>query len=132
MVDVHDGRAWIECQSVEATACAACAQGTGCSWRRASRTDVLETSADQPDGTLVRGQVVELEADAAALLKAAVRLYLPPLAGLVLGPLGLRALGLDVHSIAPLAAAAVGLAGGLLVGRAWTQHLPVFTVRTAS
>ena len=76
------------------------------------------------DGRVLEaGEVVELEAGEAALFGAALRLYLPPLAGLIAGPALLRGLGGDVAAWPALAAAA-GLLLGCLLARHWTRAVP--------
>ena len=64
-----------------------------------------------------------LTVDDASLLRAALRLYLPPLAGLLAAPALLRVLTGD-SGIASLMAAVAGLAAGLLVARRWTTRMP--------
>ena len=72
---------------------------------------------------LEAGEAVEIEADEAALFAAALRLYLPPLAGLLAGPALLRGLGGDVAAWPALAAAA-GLLLGCLAARRLTRAVP--------
>ncbi len=67
------------------------------------------------------GDTVEIEVDDSRLLLAACRLYLPPLCGLLAGPLLLRIAGLE-DGVAPLLAAACGLGLGALVARRWTRN----------
>lgn len=75
------------------------------------------------------GEAVEVEADERRLVLAALRLYLPPLAGLLLGPATLRGvLGHDM-GIASFVAACLGLAAGLLVARALTRDPPPIVIR---
>ena len=124
VVEVRDGRAVVECEA-QAASCGACSSGRGCSWRRAAGTRRLEVAAAHPDGPLRPGETVELAIDDARLLAAAARLYLPPLAGLLLGPGALRLAGLD-SGWAPLVAAVAGLLAGMLVARRWSlQGTPV-------
>jgi positive regulator of sigma E activity len=78
-------------------------------------------AAAHPDGSLQPGETVELAVDDGRLLAAAARLYLPPLAGLLLGPAALRLAGWEAGP-APLVAAAVGLLAGMLVARQWTRR----------
>jgi len=69
---------------------------------------------------LVPGDRLEVQIDDTRLLRAACRLYLPPLAGLLAGPAMLRVAGWE-WGVTPLLGAALGLlAGGLLAWR-WTR-----------
>jgi positive regulator of sigma E activity len=120
VVEVRDGRAVIECEA-PAASCGACSSGRGCSWRRAAGSRRLEVAAAHPDGSLQPGETVELAIDDGRLLAAAARLYLPPLAGLLLGPAALRLAGWEAGP-APLVAAAVGLLAGMLVARHWSRR----------
>jgi positive regulator of sigma E activity len=122
VVEVHGGRAWVECRA-EATGCNACASGRGCSWRATTGSRRVEVDKVLDGRALEAGEAVELEADEAALFAAALRLYLPPLAGLLAGPALLRGLGGDVAAW-PALAAALGLLLGCLVARRWTRAVP--------
>ena len=126
VVAVCDGRAWVECHA-EATSCGACAAGRGCSWRSQLGPRRLEVPALLDGCRLEAGEAVELEADEAALFGAALRLYLPPLAGLITGPALLRGLGGDAAAWPALAAAA-GLLLGCLVARRWTRATPALAL----
>ncbi|HEX9208571.1 MAG TPA: SoxR reducing system RseC family protein [Steroidobacteraceae bacterium] len=129
VVEVRDGRAVVECEA-QAASCGACASGRGCSWRHAAGTRRLEVDALRPDGALQPGDAVELAVDDARLLAAAARLYLPPLAGLLLGPAALRIAGFEAGAT-PLVAAAIGLGLGVLVARRWTARGAPVDVRRA-
>ena len=129
VVELRDSRAWVACQAV-ASACGACSAGRGCGWGRRGRSSRLEIPAQLDGQPLELGTVLELEADEGPLLAAAARLYLPPLLGLLLGPVLLRGLGLDAGP-APVAAALVGLLAGGLIARAWTRRVPAVVVRRA-
>lgn len=129
VVEVRDGRAVVEC-AAQASSCGACASGRGCSWRRAAGTRRLEVDAVRPDGTLRPGEAVELAIDDGRLLAAAARLYLPPLAGVLLGPAALRFAGFEAGP-APLVAAAVGLLAGMFLARHWTVRNAPIDVRRA-
>ena len=72
-----------------------------------------------------------LTVEDASLLSAALRLYLPPLAGLLAAPALLRLLTGD-SGIASLLAAGAGLAAGLLVARRWTARVPPLRVERTS
>ena len=122
VAEVRDGRAWIECRA-EATGCGACAAGRGCSWRSSAGSRRLEVAALLDGRPLEPGEAVELEADEGAMFAAALRLYLPPLVGLLAGPALLR--GLDWDAAAwPALAAAAGLLLGCLVARRWARAVP--------
>jgi positive regulator of sigma E activity len=125
VVEVRDDRAWLECRPA-AVACGACADGRGCHWGSPAHTRRIEVNL--PAGrSLESGDTVELEADETALFIAALRLYLPPLAGVIAGPVLLRELGLDA-GVLPLLAAAGGLLAGGLVARIWTRRVPPLTL----
>lgn len=85
----------------------------------------------QPDSALRPGDPVLLEVSDGGLLRAAGRLYLPPLAGLLLAPALLRAAQPDT-GILPLAAAMAGLLAGCLVARRWARLPPPIVLRAAS
>lgn len=74
------------------------------------------------------GEALEVEADEAALFAGALRLYLPPLIGLIAGPALLRGLGWDAAAW-PAVAAAAGLLVGCLVARRWTLAAPSLALR---
>ena len=122
VVEIRDGRVWIEC-ATPAAACSACAEGRGCAWMARAGSRRLEAPAQLDGVRLNPGETVELEADEARLLGAAARLYLPPLAGLLAGPALLRLAGPDA-GLAPLVAAAAGLIAGSLLARALTRAVP--------
>jgi positive regulator of sigma E activity len=122
VVEVRDGRAWVECRA-EATSCGACAAGRGCSWRSPVGPRRLEVAARLDGRGLETGEAVEVEVDEPALFAAALRLYLPPLAGLIAGPALLRGVGGDAAAWPALAAVA-GLALGCFVARRWTRSAP--------
>jgi positive regulator of sigma E activity len=112
-----DGRRIVvACKPSAAAACAACAAGRGCGAR--ARSGESRLTLDVPAGRPLPavGDLIELEAPAVDLLGAAAWLYLPPLAGLLAGPLLLRALGLG-DGLLVLLAAAAGLVAGMLVAR---------------
>jgi positive regulator of sigma E activity len=130
VVEVRDGRAWLECRPA-AGACGACAGGRGCNWRSPAHPRRLEVALP-PDGRrLASGDTVELEADETALFLAALRLYLPPLAGLIAGPALLRGFGWDAGAL-PLLAAVAGLLAGGFVARIWTRRVPPLTLHLPS
>lgn len=76
------------------------------------------------DGRVLEaGEALDLEADETTLFAAALRLYLPPLAGLIAGPALLRGLAGDVAAW-PAVAAVAGLLLGCLLARHWTRTVP--------
>jgi positive regulator of sigma E activity len=128
VVEVRDGRAWVECRA-ETAGCGACATGHGCAWRTRAGVARRLTVPGLLDGRpLETGEPVELEADEARLLAAALRLYLPPLCGLLAGPALMRGLAWEPGAV-PLLAGAVGLLAGSVVARAWTRHGPAIALR---
>ena len=121
VVEVRDGRAWVEC-AAEASGCTHCAGGRGCAWARTGpRRVALESTLGGRE--LTPGERVQLEADERRLLGAALRLYLPPLVGLLAGPALLRASQLDA-GVLPLLAATCGLLAGAAVARHLTRRAP--------
>ena len=117
---VDAGRARIECGSSNHPACGTCAAGRGCGWQRSSQPRRLEIDARQGSRTLVPGDQLEVQIDDARLLRAACRLYLPPLAGLLAGPALLRVVGCE-QGATPLLAALLGLVAGGLIAWRWTR-----------
>lgn len=118
VVAVDGELARVEC-AAEAAGCAACARGRGCSWRRPGPGLLRVPSVGSGSGRLRPGDAVLVAVDDAELLSAALRIYLPPLLGLLALPAACRALGLTGDGPA-LLAAVIGLVLGLLVGRALT------------
>ena len=117
---VEAGRARVECGVANHPVCGACAAGHGCGWQRSNRPRQLEIDARRGPRMLVPGDRLEVQIDDTRLLRAACRLYLPPLAGLLAGPAMLRVAGWE-WGVTPLLGAALGLlAGGLLAWR-WTR-----------
>jgi positive regulator of sigma E activity len=117
---VEAGRARVECGVAHHPACGTCATGRGCGWQRSSHPRQLEIDARQGTRTLAPGDRLEVQIDDARLLRAACRLYLPPLAGLLAGPALLRVAGWE-PGLTPLLAAVFGLAAGGLLARRWTR-----------
>lgn len=132
VVAVREGRAWVDCEVGPAAHCGGCGQqGQGCSWVRPRTGTRLEVPAELDGRTLAKGERLQLDADEGRLLRAALRLYLPPIAGLLLGPALLRWIGLEA-GMAPLAASAAGFLLGGLLARAWTRGgAPVVELRRA-
>jgi len=127
VVAIHDGRAIVECRA-QASGCASCSGGRGCSWRRLTGTNSLSVPSNQPGKNLETGDIVSLMIDDGSLLAAAARLYLPPLAGLLLGPALLQAITTAAAGPSSLVAAGAGLLAGLIVARRWTARTPEVTV----
>jgi positive regulator of sigma E activity len=117
---VEAGRARVECGVSNYPVCGTCAAGHGCGWQRSNQPRRLEVDARQGLRTLAPGDRLEVQVDDARLLRAACRLYLPPLAGLLAGPAMLRIMGWE-QGVLPLLGALLGLvAGGFLAWR-WAR-----------
>ena len=117
---VEAGRADIECGVSSHPACGACASGRGCGWQRSNGPRRLEIPARQGSRTLEPGDRLEVQVDEGRLLRAACRLYLPPLAGLLAGPALFRVAGWE-QGATPLLGAVLGLLAGGLVAWRWTR-----------
>jgi positive regulator of sigma E activity len=117
---VEAGRARVECGVSNHPACGMCATGRGCGWLRSNRPRRLEIDAHQGLHTLEPGDRLEVQIDDTRLLRAACRLYLPPVAGLLAGPALVRVAGWEWGG-APLLGAALGLIAGGLIARRWTR-----------
>jgi len=130
VVELRDGQAVIAC-SAQPFDCPQCGAGRGCDWQSPPASRSLEVQVRQPIGALQPGDAVLLEVSDTGLLRAAARLYLPPLAGLLLAPALLRAAQPDT-GILPLAAAVAGLLAGCLVARRWARQPPAIVLRSAS
>jgi positive regulator of sigma E activity len=117
---VEAGRARVECGVLNHPACGTCAAGRGCGWQRTNQRRRLEIDAHQGVRTLEPGDRLELQIDDARLLRAACRLYLPPLAGLLAGPALLRVAGWE-RGFTPLLGAVLGLVVGGLLAWWWTR-----------
>ncbi len=117
---VEAGRARVECGVSNQPACGTCAAGRGCGWQRSNQPRRLEIDAHQGIRTLEPGDRLAVQVDDASLLRAACRLYLPPLAGLLAGPALLRVAGLE-QGVAPLLGAVLGLFAGGLIAWRWTR-----------
>jgi len=132
VLDVRDDRARLACD--EQPTCHACRGGHGCAlrWLGASGRAGLEVPSVDVDGTrLVAGQSVSVEVPDHELLGSAARVYLPPLAGLLVGPALVRWSG-SGGEVAALLAATVGVVLGWALARLWLRHSPPsVTVRHA-
>lgn len=82
------------------------------------------------DGSaLVAGQSVTIEVADGELLRSAAKVYLLPLAGLLIGPALVRWIGIASDSAA-LVAAVTGVVVGWALARGWVRRAPPsFTVR---
>jgi len=125
VASVSAGRARLACEA-PAAGCAACAGGRGCALRWLGRTD--GTSFEVPEflaggDRLVPGDPVVIEVGDGDLLRAALRAYLPPLAGLLAGAVVARVVAGAGEGVAALAGLA-GLAIGWRVSRAWLERVP--------
>jgi positive regulator of sigma E activity len=122
--DVREGRAWLACEAATG-ACTACAAGRGCALRLLgpSGGGLLEVPAQGPGGTLLaRGDALTIEVSDRELLRAAVAAYVPPLIGLLAGPL--VATLLSASDRIAVAAAGAGLVLGWAVSRACLRRSP--------
>jgi positive regulator of sigma E activity len=117
---LDEGQAWVTCHPA-GSGCDHCANGIGCAAeRRAKANSCLLVELPGPHERPERGAPVTLEVDDDALLRLARRMYLPPLAGLLLGPAVVRAA--EVPGEAWQAGAAVmGFIAGALIARLWTR-----------
>lgn len=124
---VADDRAVVEC-ATPTSACDACASGTGCRGLTLARQRPRTLDVALPAGMECRtGDTVDLVVDETRLLRAALRLYLPPLAGLLAAPALLHVVD-GAAGARELAAAATGLLAGLAVARHWTRRVPVVSL----
>ena len=82
------------------------------------------------DGSaLVAGQSVTIEVADGELLRSAAKVYLLPLAGLLIGPALVRWIGIASESAA-LVGAVTGVVLGWALARGWVRRAPPrFTVR---
>jgi sigma-E factor negative regulatory protein RseC len=122
---VHAGRVRLECES-PAQACGACAGRGGCAlrWLAGPGNPELDVAPPAPEGAPLRpGDGVIIEVDDGELLRAAALAYVPPLAGLLAGPVVVAAL-IPGSELAALAGALVGLAAGWGASRAWLRRSP--------
>jgi positive regulator of sigma E activity len=117
---IEAGIARIECSPQGQPGCAACATGRGCSWQRSNQHRHIEIDTRREGAGLAPGDALELQVEEGRLLWAAVRLYLPPLAGVLIGPALCRVLGIE-HGLWPLFAAGAGLALGVAVAWHWAR-----------
>ena len=130
---VHAGRAWLECEP-PAAHCGACAGRGRCAlrWLAGSGRPTLDVESPAADGSPLRpGDGVIIEIDDGELLRAATLAYLPPLVGLLAGPVAAVALS-PGSDAAALTGAVLGLATGWGASRAWLRRSPPrYRLRTA-
>lgn len=125
VLEVEAGRARLSCET-PATGCVACGGGRGCAlrWLARSAGPTLEVAATSREGhPLVAGDGVALEVSDGELLRSTLLAYLPPLAGLLAGPLIVRFAVAGNEAGAAIAAVA-GLALGWGASRAWLRRSP--------
>lgn len=124
VLGVVDGRARLACEAQ--VHCGACQGGRGCALRWFGRgprgLEVVAPAAAEGE-LLQAGQVVELEVRDSELLRTTVRASLPPLVGLLGGPLLVRFTGVGGEAT-ELLAAAVGIGFGWAIARAWLRRSP--------
>lgn len=134
VLEVNGARARLGCDSA-AAGCPACAGRDGCALQRlaGTRKSRLEVPTHAVDGALlVTGSRVWVEVEDGALLAAAARACLPPLAGLLAVPLLVHATTADGGEGALLLGAVAGLLLGWAAARAWLRRSPPrFAVRMA-
>jgi sigma-E factor negative regulatory protein RseC len=124
VLTVRDGRARIACD--DRAACGACGRGGRCAlkWFSGGTGTTLEVPARISDQVLLRpGQAVTIAVGDGEVLRAAATVYLPPLAGLLLGAVAGTALGIAGEAGTLLVATAGGLAGWR-VARSWSRNRP--------
>lgn len=125
VLEVQDGRARLACET-DATGCVACSGGRGCAlrWLARSAGATLEVAATSQDGRpLVPGDGVALEVSDGELLRSTILAYLPPLAGLLAGPLIAR-FAVGGNEAWTALAAVAGLALGWGASRSWLRRSP--------
>lgn len=123
--EVRDGRARLACDAA-GIGCGACAGGRGCAMRWLARPggSLLEVEAARVEGMALRpGDGVIVEVADGELLRAAALAYLPPLVGLLAGPVMAAHLAPGGELLA-IAATVPGLAAGWWVARLWLGRRP--------
>ncbi len=130
---VQAGRLRLECES-PAVACGACAGRGRCAlrWLAGPGNPELDVADPAPEGAPLRpGDGVIIEVDDGELLRAAALAYVPPLAGLLAGPVAVAVLT-PGSELAALAGAVLGLVAGWGASRAWLRRSPPrYRLRTA-
>jgi sigma-E factor negative regulatory protein RseC len=121
---VRDGRAHVACDNH--AACGACGRAGRCAlkWFSGGAGATLEVPARTADQVLlVPGQAVSIAVGDGEVLRAAATVYLPPLAGLLLGAAAGTAFGV-AGDVGTLLAAAVGGIAGWGIARVWSRRRP--------
>jgi sigma-E factor negative regulatory protein RseC len=126
---VHEDRARVEC-APGPSGCGACDTGRGCSWRRLGAR-FLEVSGRVDGQRLEPGDPVRLTIEDGALLRAATRIYLPPVTGTVLGAGLWQLVGAGSEAGALLAALAGFAAGHVAARRLARSVRPAVAVQRA-
>jgi sigma-E factor negative regulatory protein RseC len=124
VVLVRDGRATVVCE--QASSCGPCGPGRGCGLRWLAGNDrrTLEVPVQPDDPAPPRpGDTVTVSLPDGDLLRIATRMYVPPLTGLLTGPLLIRGTSYEGEGTAVIAALA-GLLLGWLLARAWVRASP--------
>lgn len=124
VLTVRDGRARIACD--DRAACGACGRGGRCAlkWFSGGTGATLEVPARIGDRSMLRpGQAVTIAVGDGEVLRAAATVYLPPLAGLLLGATVGSALG-AAGELGTLLMATVGGLAGWTVARSWSRKRP--------
>lgn len=121
---VGHGRARVVCE--DRGSCGACGASGRCALRWFAGPSA--TSIEVPDHTddrqpLRPGESVTLSVPDGEILRATAKLYLPPLAGLLLGALVGRWVA-GSGEAGTLVAALAGAAAGWLVARSWSRQRP--------
>jgi len=131
--EVDADRALLACEA-PAAGCGACAGGGGCALRRLAGGGpaLLAVPRRAPGGELLSiGTRVTVAVSEGELLRASGRAYLPPLAGLLAGPVLARAL-VDGGDGWLLLGAVAGLVAGWAAARTWLRQVPpAVTVQVA-
>jgi positive regulator of sigma E activity len=125
VLEVTDGRARLGCEAT-AIACSACSGGGGCAVLRLAPRGAprVEVPSHDADGRrLEPGARVSVEIGDRELLRATLRACLPPLTGVLAGPLLARAMPGAGDGIAAVAALA-GLLLGWSIARTWLRRSP--------
>lgn len=125
VLEIQAGRARLECESV-AQACSGCAGRRGCAlrWLAGPGDSRLEVAHPALHGPPMRpGDHVIIEVDDGELLRAAALAYVPPLVGLLAGPVAAATLAPGSELVA-LAGALLGLAAGWGAARLWLRRSP--------
>jgi sigma-E factor negative regulatory protein RseC len=124
VLTVRDGRARIACD--DHAGCGACGRSGRCAlkWFSAGAGATLEVPARTSDQVLLTpGQAVTIEVGDGEVLRAAATVYLPPLAGLLLGAAAGTALGTS-GEVGTLLMAAAGSFAGWGFARGWSRRRP--------